>query len=278
MIRIVTDSGADIPVSEAKARGIDVVSLTIHFEDKVYTQEEDTDFSHFYALLKTAKKLPKTSQPSPEDFAKVYRDAESKGDSVVVLCLSSGLSGTYQSATLGKEMVPGVPVHVVDTKSVIMGQRILVEHALRLREEGTSAEAIAAEITSLRGRMTVFGIVDTLTYLFKGGRLSRTSAIAGTLLHIKPLVAIENEKGTIVSVGKGRNFQAAVSYFADGPAYDPAFPVYFGHAGPDDICAKVREHVLERMPIADNAVFPIGSMIGTHVGPGCVAMAFMRKE
>ncbi len=278
MIRIVTDSGADISLREAAERGIDIVSLKTTFEGKPYAQAEDQDFSVFYDLLKNAKKLPKTSQPSPEDFAKVYQDARDKGDSVLVICLSAGLSGTYQSAMLAKDMVQGVPIHVLDSKSAIMGERILVEKALEMRAANASLEDIAQTVASLKDRVELFGMVDTLTYLYKGGRLPRTVAIAGNLLHINPVVALEHENGTIILASKGRGHQAIVNYFFNHHPWDSAYPVYFGFADVDDVCQKIMEQINERAAIDKTGVFPIGSVIGTHLGPRCVAMAYVREE
>lgn len=274
MIRIVTDSGADISVQEATKLGIDVVSLKIQFEDRVYTQEKDTDFQKFYEELKAARKAPKTSQPSPEDFAAVYRRAEA-GDTILVVCLSGGLSGTYQSALIAKDMVE-TPVYVVDSRSAIMGQRLLVEKAIALRDSGVSAEGIVLALESLRERVVVWGMVDTLTYLYKGGRLPRTVAIAGNLLGIKPIVTL-NEKGSIVMAGKGRSIASVVSKFEDGPAYDPEYPVYFGYTADSESSQKAQEQIVERSAIKQTGMFPVGSLIGTHVGPGCIAVAYVRK-
>ncbi len=278
MLRIVTDSGADISFSEAAKRDIDIVSLKVVFEGKTYAQAEDENFSVFYDLLKNAKKLPKTSQPSPEAYAKVYQDAKDKGDSVLVICLSGGLSGTYQSALLAKEMVQGISIHVIDSKSAIMGQRLLVEKALEMRAAGASLQDIVQALTLLKDRVEVVGVVDTLTYLYKGGRLPRTASIVGNLLHIKPVVALEHNIGSIILASKGRGYQAIINHFFNGPKWDPAYPIYFGYADVDDICQKVVEQIKERVTLQKTSVFPIGSIIGAHLGPRCVAMAYVRAE
>lgn len=276
MIRIITDSGADIQADEARRLAVDVVPLSIEFEGAAYAQDEDTDFAEFYTLLESAKTLPKTSQPSPEQFAAVYRRYAGEGDSVVVVALSSGLSGTYQSAVIAKDMAPEVPVHVVDTRSALAGQRILVEEAVKMRDAGASAEEIAEALTALRARVVVYGMVDTLTYLSKGGRLPRSVAIAGNLLHIKPIVYLD-EKGAIAVMKKARSYQALLSVFSEGPAFDPDFPVYFGYSAYDDVCKKVSNQILERHALPRTGMCPIGSVLGTHVGPRCVAVAYVRK-
>lgn len=276
MIRIITDSGSDITSVEAEAMGVLVVNLSVGFPGMMYNQEEDTDYSTFYKLLRTCKQFPQTSQPSPEAFAKLFQAAKDAGDSVIAILLSSGISGTYQAAKIAADMVKHEQLHVIDTKSAIMGQRILVEHAVAMRQESEPFERIITDVESLCARVSVFGMIENLTYLYKGGRLSKTVALAGNLLHIKPLVAVKS--GVVKLVGKSRGFQTLLKKLAEDTGFDAAFPVYFGFSENNDTCVKMMKHALEQFAIVKTGIFPIGSLIGAHVGPGGFGIAFISAK
>lgn len=276
MIRIITDSAADITVDQARALGVDLVSLNIQFSDRLYRQEEDTDFRNFYRLLESAKELPTTSQPSPEDYAALYRQARDAGDSVVVITLSSRLSGTLQSATLAKDMVEGAEVYLVDSLSAVIGQRLLVEHAVRLRADGLRADEIAQILQGLRGRVVVWAMLDTLTYLAKGGRMPKSMATLGQLLRIKPIIAIRD--GVLAMVQKARGYPALLAQMAGGPDIDRDFPVYFGYTAVEDLCLKCMASARERFHLDRTGLFPVGGLIGSHVGPNCIAVGYIAKQ
>lgn len=276
MIRIITDSAADITPSQALDMGIELASLSIQFEDRLYRQEEDTDFLNFYTLLADAKELPTTSQPSPEVYAKMYRKAQEAGDEVLVVTLSSKLSGTYQSATIAKELVPEAQVHIVDSLNAVMAQRLLVEHAVHMREAGKSAPDIAQSLTKLRDRVTLLAMIDTLDYLAKGGRMPKTMAALGKLLRIKPIVTIKD--GVLSMIGKARGPQAMTGYMADASAIDPNFPVYFGFTAYEEPGRKFMLSICEKLNLVDTGLFPVGGLIGAHAGPGCIAVAYIAKE
>ncbi|HML47916.1 MAG TPA: DegV family protein [Clostridia bacterium] len=276
MIRIITDSAADMTVEEARAVGVQLVSLNIQFADRLYRQEEDPDFRNFYRLLENAKELPTTSQPSPEDYAVLYRQARDAGDSVVVVTLSSKLSGTLQSATMAKEMVEGAEVYLVDSLSAVIGQRLLVEHAVRLRDAGKSAQEIADTLQGLRNRVVVWAMLDTLTYLAKGGRMPKGMAALGQLLRIKPIIAIRD--GVLAMVQKARGYPALLAQMAAGPDIDRDFPVYFGYTAFEDLCLKCMASARERFHLDYTGLFPVGGLIGAHVGPNCIAVGYISKQ
>lgn len=276
MIRIITDSAADMTVEEARGMGVDLVSLNIQFADRLYRQEEDPDFRNFYRILANAKELPTTSQPSPEDYAVLYRQARDAGDSVVVVTLSSKLSGTLQSATMAKEMVEGAEVYVVDSLSAVIGQRLVVEHAVRLRAVGMRAEDIARSLEALRDRVVVWAMLDTLTYLAKGGRMPKSMATLGQLLRIKPILAIRD--GVLAMVQKARGYPALLAQMAGGPDIDRDFPVYFGYTAFEDLCLKCMASARERFHLDRSGIFPVGGLIGAHVGPNCIAVGYIAKQ
>jgi len=185
-VRIFVDSTADlIPALREKVR---VVPLTVHFGDKEYADGVEITPDEFYKKLVASKDLPTTSQATPYAFSEAFEEAVEAGDTVVAIIISSGLSGTYQSATIAASEFPG-KVFVVDSRNVTISTGVLVEYAFRLLEQGMDAEAIAAELDQAKSRVRLMAVVDTLEYLQKGGRVSKAVAIAGGLLSIKPLSA-----------------------------------------------------------------------------------------
>lgn len=276
MVRIVADSAADIAPVEAEAMGVELVSLAISFPRANYDQQRDADTSEFYRLLQADVGFPKTSQPPPEAFAAIFADAREKGDSVVAVLISSGLSGTFQSAQIAKDMVGYQDVYLIDSRCAIMPQRILVERAAEMRDAGSCAAEIAGAMESLRERVRVFGILDTLHYLYKGGRLPRTVALAGDLLHIKPVITARD--GVIKLVGRGRNAMSLLNWFTEKVGFDPTYPVYFGFTASDAPCKKLMTHVCEQFRNIRTGIFPIGGTVGAHVGPNGSAISFVLPK
>lgn len=274
MIRLLTDSAADMTANEARERGIELVPLNLSFPDFVYDQATDADFSTFYSLLKQTKGFPKTSQPAPEPFMTAFEAARDAGDTLIAILISGGLSGTLQSAQIAKDTVGYDGIHLIDSRIAIMPQRFLVEWADKLRREGKGVVEIVREIETLKERVVVFGMLDTLTYLQKGGRLSKAAALAGNLLRIKPVITIGD--GAIVTAGRGRNFMTLIERFEE-TGYDPAYPVYFGYSYDAEKGKKLMEATLKKHAIARTGIFPIGGVIGAHVGPGGVAISFVKK-
>ena len=186
-VRIVVDSTADL--REEVAKQITVVPLTIRFGEEEYIDGVTIDSKGFYEKLIESDVLPTTSQATPCNFEDVFRPMVEAGDTVVALTVSAKLSGTYQSACIAAEEFPG-KVFVVDSQSVAVGSAILAEYALELAKQGLSAEEIAWKLLRKRERVQVLAMLDTLEYLMKGGRISKTAAIAGSLLSIKPVVTL----------------------------------------------------------------------------------------
>ncbi len=276
MIRILTDTSSDITQKQADEMGIELVRMNVQFPGKQYQPEADEDFSEFYRLLQTSDTFPTTSQPSPEAFAKVFREAQAAGDSVLGVLISSKLSGAYQSARVAMKTTGFTDVHLVDSLCAIMPQRILVEYAVKLRNAGERFIEIVQSVESVRDRVRVYGILDTLTYLYKGGRLSKTVALAGNLLHIKPIITALD--GVIKLVGRARGYQALLAKLTEAPSFDANFPVYFGYTAVDDTCKRMMQQALEQFPIRETGIFPIGGSVGAHVGPNGCAVSFVMAE
>ena len=280
-VTIITDSASDITQAEARRWGITVLPLKTRFGDTEYLDGVTMTHDQFYQRLVESDELPTTSQLSPFDYAEAFRRGAQDGAQVLCITLSSRLSGSYQSACIAAEELPG-RVTVVDSRNVCVGQRVLVELALQLARAGERAEAIAARLEQERSRVRVIALLDTLEYLRRGGRISAASAVAGTLLSIKPVVAVED--GAVVVLGKARGSKNGGnmlnSLVEKSGGIDFSRPLCLGYAGLSD--ALLQKYIADSAPLYSGHPDPlpiscIGSTIGTHVGPGAIAAAFFAK-
>ena len=279
-IRIIVDSTADLR-PQVRSR-VDVVPLTIRFGEEEYIDGVTIDSRTFYEKLIESDVLPTTSQASPFAFEEVFRTAVEAGHQVVCITVSSKLSGTYQSACIAAEEFPG-QVFVVDSHTIALGSAILTEYALGLADQGMDAETIAWKVMQKREKVRLLAMLDTLEYLKKGGRISAAVALAGGLLNIKPVVCIEN--GEIRMLGKARGSRQAnnllVQEIGKAGGVDFRKPVLLGYTGLSDALlhkyiqdsASLWEGNLEELPYE-----VVGSVVGTHAGPGAVAVAFFAAD
>ena len=277
-VRIVTDSTADIRASLAEK--FPFASLMIRFGDEEFIDGINMSRKEFYEHLAVCKDLPTTSQPTPDSFEKIYKEIIAAGDKVVVLTISSKLSGAYQSANIAAMDYPG-QVFVIDTESATIGAGILAERALQLAESGMEAEEIVAAIEEEKSKLTLFATLDTLEYLVRGGRLSKVEGFAGGLLNLKPVITLKD--GAIEVVGKARGTKQGNLMMAKeiGKAggIDFSKPILAGYTGlNDELLQKYLEDSAEQLAEAgtlDSSL--ISGTIGTHVGPGAYAIAFFKK-
>lgn len=275
-IRIITDSGSDI--IDSRRDNVTVLPMSITFGDEVFYDGVTLSHSEFYMKLIESDELPKTSLIAPASFADAFEEAKNAGEKVIAITISGGLSGTYQSAVLAAEDYDDV--YVVDSMNVTIGERILVEYALKLIDEGKDIEDIVNELESAKKRICVLGLLDTLEYLKKGGRVSSSVAFVGDVLRIKPVVTVDGE-GKVAMLGKargsknGNNFLISEIEKVNGVDFD--MPYFLGYTGLNDTLLKKyvkdSEHIwgpyTEELPVCS-----IGATIGTHVGPNAIAVAF----
>lgn len=279
-IRIITDSASDMSPAEYPA--LRVLPLSVTFGTDVYMDGVDIDHQRFYEMLVERDELPKTGQVNPYAFSQAIAEAREAGDEAVIITVGAKLSGTNQSARTALAEAPGGDVYVVDSNNVTLGERVLVEYALRLVDEGRSAAQIAAAVEAVRDRVVVIGLLETLEYLVRGGRLSAAAGAVGTLLNVKPVVAVED--GLIVQLGKargsknGRNLLNQKVEKAGG--IDFSMPLALGYTGLSD--AVLKKYIEDSAALwaghteGELPVHTIGATIGTHVGPGAVAVAFFQ--
>lgn len=276
--RIIVDSTADLAL-DIKER-VHVIPLTLRFGNEEYIDGVTIDSKTFYEKLVEGDVLPTTSQGTPYAFAKEYEKAKEAGEAAVVITLASKFSGTYQSAVLAAAEYENI--YVVDSTSVAMGSGILVELALRLLDEGKSAEEIARILNEEKKKIVIVALLDTLEYLKKGGRISKTVAFAGGILNIKPVVSVTD--GTINMLGKARGSKMGnnllVQEIDKAGGIDFNKPVLLGYSGISD--ALLLKYIEDSKHIWEGNLDEIryttvGSVIGTHAGPGAVVVAFFKN-
>ncbi|MBE5921404.1 MAG: DegV family protein [Lachnospiraceae bacterium] len=279
MVRIIVDSTSDI-TPEVKNR-LKVVPLTVHFGEEEYIDGVTINHQKFYEKLVESDVLPRTSQANPAAFEQVYEEITATGDSAVVITVASKLSGTYQSAVIASEDYGNI--YVVDSKTVAIGAGILAEYALELAESGMEAKDIAAKLEEERDNVCLIAMLDTLEYLMRGGRISKTAAFAGGLLNIKPVICVKD--GEIITLGKargskqGNNLLVTEIEKAGGIDFDK--PIMLGYTGLSDVL--LQKYIVDSKKLWEKGTSelrstPIDSVVGTHAGPGAVAAAFFKKN
>lgn len=277
--RIIIDSTADVnPLIKDRFK---IVPLTVHFGNTEYIDGVTINYKEFYEKLIESDRLPHTSQATPADFDKIFKEVTDSGETAVVITLSSTLSGTYQSAMIAAEDYKD-KIYVVDSKSAAIGTGILAELALRYVDEGISSTEIAEKLIQDRENICLIAMLDTLEYLKRGGRISKATAFAGGLLSIKPVISLKN--GEINILGKARGSKQAnnllISEINAAGEVDFDKPVLLGYTGLSDTLLKkyvedssgLWKHQKEKLNTTC-----VGSVIGTHAGPGAIAVAFFKK-
>lgn len=272
-IRIITDSGSDITQAEAALWNIEVLPLKTIFGTEEFIDGVTITHADFYRRL--AEQPATTSQVTPAQYASAFEAAHQAGEQILCITLSSLLSGCHQSAVIASD---GLPARIVDSGSVCVGQRILVERAVALRDQGLSADEIAAILEDEKKRIRIYAALDTLEYLKRGGRISSAAALAGTLLNIKPLITVTD--GTVSLVGKARGEKKAGQMLTDficKHGIDPALPFCLAYSGP--AAPQLQSYIAENEALfgPEPPVSSIGSVIGTHTGPGVIGAAFFAN-
>lgn len=278
MFKIITDSGSDYRDEKAKELGIEIAHLKITFADEVLIQHREADVDHFYKKLKESKKLPVTSQPSPQDFLDLYD--KDPNQEILVLTLSSGLSGTLNSSELAKVMAKNPDrITIVDTKQGTLSQNVIVAEAVRMRDSGRSIAEAAAVCREIAEKTTIIGLIDTLEYLKKGGRIPKSMAAIGTILDMKPVVEMEN--GVLITVGKARGHKAGFKILSARLAelgIDARYKVCIGTSATFKYLPEIEMLLKSDYPEVEYEIAKIGGIIGTHIGPDCVGLGFVKKN
>lgn len=281
-VKIVIDSACDLPKKTADQLGLFFVPMRTILGDEEYLDGITLTGEEFYEKLIESDVTPKTSQVPPADFEAVFEEIVAAGDTALCITVSSGLSGTYQSAMIAAERF-GEQVIVVDSQSVTIGEQLLVLRAVRLRDEGWSAWEIAEILNHEKKRIRLIALLDTLEYLKKGGRISSTVAFAGALLSIKPVIALVD--GKIEMLGKARGSKNGnnklMELVQSSKGIDFDRPFMLAYSGLSD--HMLRKYITDSHELYEGKtdhlpVCCIGSTIGSHAGPGAIGVAFFENE
>ena len=278
-VRILTDSCADFTREELSSYNIHAVALQTIFAEETFLAGETLDRDVFWARLMGGEN-PTTSQPSTDSFMKVFEEIKESGDEAIYIAVSSGISGTMQGSVLARSMVECDKLHIVDSNTATAAQKILVIAACRLRDEGKTAAQIVAAIEELKNRVHVFAGVDTLEYLARGGRISKTAASIGTLAQLKPQIMVSSE-GKVEVFGKAIGRHRAIDTLVkkiESIGVDPSYPVIPLYSYNAENCEAFLKK-LDKSGIAydRDAMTELGSTIATHIGPNLFGLCFIRK-
>ena len=278
MVHIITDSAADLQPQEYEKLGVTCIPLRVAFGDREYQENVDLGKEQFYDLLLSSEELPKTSQASPQLLADLFENAKNNGDEAIYITLSSSLSGTYQTALMVREDAEYEGAYVFDSRNATGGQRMLVEYACRLRDEGKNAAEIVAGLESIRDRIELYACVNTLEYLHKGGRISHAVYTLGNLAQIKPIISVDPEgrvalPGKVMGMRKGMDFLCKRLSARKPDENHPLYVMYTNNR-------SVAETLAQRLATngwKTDGIIQVGAAIGAHVGPDACGIVYLGE-
>ncbi|HHW12484.1 MAG TPA: DegV family protein [Firmicutes bacterium] len=280
-IKIVTDSTADLSPELKSRYGIEVIPLTVHFGEEVYYDGIDLTQDEFLEKVNTSPHFPKTGQATPAAFLELFRRLLAEGHEILYVGISSDLSGTYASACLAAQELADAPIATVDSRNLSMGIGVLALHAAEMAEQGTSLQAIADRLRAMTARVRTSFIVDTLDFLYKGGRLTRAQALIGNVLQIHPRIEVVDGKMCVPEKIRGSKSKAKTRLLEWATANKERIDdnwIAVTHCrdeeAANDLAAQFREMELARNVVITKA----GAVISTHCGPGTVGIIYVEKE
>jgi len=280
-IAVVTDSTADLNIDIVRQYNITVVPLNVHFHDEVFKDGVDMTPDSFFKKLKDTPVPPRTSQPSPGDFHKVYKSLLSSGyQSIISIHISMELSGTWQSACIARDMLPEEQIQVINSKSASMGLGLIVLNTVKSINDSTTLEQAVSYAEKLVEQQRVMFGVDTLEYLHRNGRIGRAAKLIGGLLSVKPMLYVDSD-GLVAPLGKIRGKSKVIPFlieeaqkFIDG--YSGPVDLAVVHAQDPNLAAEVTAKIQENIQVRDTYQSEIGSVIGTHTGPGAIGIILQK--
>jgi len=272
MVRIITDSSSDLEPKEYEKLNIICIPLTVFFGETEYQENVNLSKDQFYELLAKGE-FPKTAQPSPQLLLDIFEDVKAAGDEAIYFPISSPLSGTYQTACATRQIADCDSCYVVDSKNATGGLRLLLEHAVRLRDQGKNAREIIAGVEAIRDKIELYACIDTLEYLYRGGRISQTVYKLGTLAQVKPIIRV-SEEGTVEVPAKAMGMRKGIDFLCKRLATvkpSPEHNLYVMYT-PERVNGDALAEKFRAMgyDIPEERIIPVGAAIGSHIGPnGC---------
>ena len=280
MVRIITDSAADFEPFELEKLNISCIPLKVMLGGTEYEENVNLSKNQFFSLLASTGETPKTSQPSPQILIDLYQDAIKAGEEAIYITLSSALSGTYQTAAMTCEDMESESCHVFDSRNATGGQRLLVEYAVRLRDEGKSAREIVAALEEIRDKVVLFACIDTLEYLYRGGRISQTVYKLGTMAQVKPVIRV-SEEGAIEVPSKAMGMRKGMDLLckrleAQKPSAD--HKLYIMYTADRTIGQTLAQKIAAMgYEIPEEQIVQVGAGIGSHIGPNACGIVYIAE-
>jgi len=278
MVKILTDSSCDLSPARCEELGVEMLPLTVNFGEESFRANIDISNDAFYQKLATVSELPKTAQITPAFFEQIFKEYKESGDDVVCLFISSRMSGTLQSAVVAKDIIGAANIFLPDTLNVTFALGLLVEEAVKMRDRGLSGLEITQQIESLVPRVRLWALIDDLKYLKMGGRLSATSALVASILGICPIITLKD--GLVEVVGKARGKKAAFKFMQGLVEKEPIsadYSVTVGHAAVPQTRDDFLDFMESELKKREVHKLDIGSIVGTHTGPGACGLAYIKK-
>lgn len=281
MVRIITDSAADFEPVELERLNIECIPLTVIFGDDEYQENVNLSKARFYELLLKNEHFPTTSQASPEILYRMFKSAAENGDEAIYITISSGFSNTYQNALLVRREIDSAACHVVDSQNGTGGQRVLVEHAVKLRDAGIAATEIVRALEELRERIELYACMDTLEYLYKGGRISHAIYKLGTIARIKPILQVAQD-GHLAVPAKTMGMRKGMDFLCkrlEMVEPDMDYPLYVMYTSDRAIAETLAGYMGDMgYEVPAERIIAVGAAIGAHVGPGACGLVYVGKQ
>ena len=280
MVRIITDSAADFEPYEYQKLNVICIPITVMLGEKEYQETVDLNKDQFFELLASTGASPKTAQPSPQCLMDIFADAKACGDEAIYITLSSALSGTYQSAVMTCEDADSDACFVIDSKNATGGQRLLVEYAVRLRDEGKTAAQIVEAVEALRDKIVLYACIDTLEYLYRGGRISHTVYKLGTMAQVKPVIRV-TEEGTIEVPAKAMGMRKGMDLLCkriEQQKPSENHNLYVMYTADRDIGRTLAKKIQDLgYDIPEERIIQVGAGIGSHIGPNACGIVYVSE-
>lgn len=280
MVRIITDSAADFEPFELEKWKITCIPIKVLLGDQEYEENINLSKDQFFELLASTGATPKTSQPSPQILIDLFEEAKQAGEEAIYITLSSALSGTYQTASMTCEDMDSDKLHVFDSRNATGGQRLLVEYAVRLRDEGKSAREILDGLESIRDKIVLFACIDTLEYLYRGGRISQTVYKLGTMAQVKPIIRV-SEEGAIEVPAKAMGMRKGMDQLCkrlESQKPDTGHKLYVMYTA-DRTIGETMAQKLAAMgyEVPAEQIVQVGAGIGSHIGPNACGIVYVAE-
>ncbi|MCD3244358.1 DegV family protein [Clostridium botulinum C] len=284
--KILTDSCCDLPIDYLINNNVNYVSLTYRLDDKEYYDDfgKSVKYTQFYDYMRKGN-IPKTSQVNPQSFYNAFKEILDRNEDILYICVSSGLSGTYNSANIAKDMIldeyKDSKIEIIDVLTASLGQGLMVMKAVEMKNQGMNLEQVAENLENIRYKLNTYITVDDLNHLKRGGRISSTAALFGAVLHIKPILTL-NDEGKVISILKVKGKKSLIRKLTEIVCEKIINPeqeeICICHADSKIEAEKLKESILKKIQVKNVIINDIGPVVGTYGGPGALAVFFIGQH